>query len=89
LVGESKHTEALFLIEQFYNKQQCKKSKKKEKEIPEDSEISEFSEMSDIIVDGPCGNEGWCTKCSTLSLKENQVLIKSLDQIMLDNFKYI
>lgn len=38
---------------------------------------------------GPCGNEGWCMKCSTLYLKENQGILKSVDEILLDNFKYI
>ena len=43
----------------------------------------------DLNNNGPCGNIGWCTQCSTLSLKDNQGILKCLDEIMLDNFKYI
>ena len=43
----------------------------------------------DLVKDGPCGNVGWCTHCSSLTLKENPKLLESLDEILLDNFKYI
>ena len=38
----------------------------KQKEVETDSDMS-----MDIGNAGPCGNVGWCTQCSTLSLKEN------------------
>ena len=74
----------MFLIEQFYKKQQCKRGIKKNKEIEDDSDMS-----MDLNKDGPCGNKDWCTQCSTLALKDKPDLLKSLDEIMLDNFKYI
>ena len=43
----------------------------------------------DLVKEGPCGNVGWCTHCSSLALKENPKLLESLDEILLDNFKYI
>ena len=56
----------------------------KQKEVETDSDMS-----MDIGNAGPCGNVGWCTQCSTLSLKENSGILKCLEEIMLDNFKYI
>lgn len=87
LIGDDKHTEALFLIEQFYNKQVCKKVKRN-KENGSEAESSNGKEDKDKKKE-PCGNTGWCTKCSNLSLKENPAFLKCLDEILLDNFKFI
>ena len=60
LIGDEKHTEAMFLIEQYYTKQQCKKG------IRSASGAGDTATEYSALPKGPCNNEGWCVKCLSL-----------------------